>query len=101
MDQGYFQRLMAPIGPLVDKLIDKATHPFRTHDEIRERVQKAVGTDRESLIQRSMNGPFALPRNRAEEVADWSIAMGDGLFAGTSKAGRTAEDAGGDRKQGC
>lgn len=53
-----------------------------------------MGTDRDSLIERSMNGPFALPRDRAEWVADLSIAFNDGLVIGPTKGITTAQEAG-------
>jgi RHS repeat-associated protein len=82
-EQGYFQRLAAPIGAAVDKAVDKVSHPFRTAGEVRERVQKALGTDRESLIKSNMEDGFS--REQAEMLADKAIAFNDSVLMGPTQ----------------
>ena len=82
-EQGYFQRLVAPIGTAVDKVLDKGSHPIRTLGEVRERVQKALGTDRDSLIQGNME--YGFTREQAEMIADKAIAFNDSVVMGPTK----------------
>jgi RHS repeat-associated protein len=58
----------------------------------RQKVHKALGVDRDSLIESGIKG--GLPREWAERAADHAIAINDGIMIGPSKGVTTAEDAG-------
>ena len=91
LDQGYFGRLSASLGAAYDRVVVAGGNAAAKVAGFRAKVQKYVGTDRDSLIESSMRGPFALPRGQAELVADQSIAFNDGLMIGPTR-GITALD---------
>jgi RHS repeat-associated protein len=82
---GYFAQISKRMDQAYDSAVNAIVEAKNEVVGFRQKVQKALGTDRDSLIERSMSGPFALPRDKAEEVADISIAFNDGLVIGPTK----------------
>jgi len=85
LEQGYLGNLSKSIGAAYDRAVNAATNAKNEIVGFRAKLQKALGTDRDSLIEQNMRGPFALPRERAEQVADQAIAFNDGLMMGSSR----------------
>jgi RHS repeat-associated protein len=81
LETGYYNQTFKDMGAAVDKVLDKASHPLRTADEFRETIQKALGTDRESSVQRSMRW-FGSSREQAEQNFDQVDAACDSLMLG-------------------
>jgi RHS repeat-associated protein len=88
LERGYLANLSQSIGATYESAKKAVIDAKNEVVGFRARVQKALGTDRDSLIERNMKGPFALPRDRAEIVADQEIAFNDGLMIGPVKAGQ-------------
>jgi RHS repeat-associated protein len=81
IEKGYFNRTFEAMGAAADKMIDKVTHPGRTMGEFQEAVQKSLGTDRESVVQRNMRW-FGGSREQSERSVDMADASADALMFG-------------------
>jgi RHS repeat-associated protein len=85
IEEGYFNRTFQAMGAAADKLIDKGSHPLRTLSEFQETVQKALGTDRESSIQRSM------ARGRTRDEAEWIVNQTDAIADSLTVVGKISK----------
>jgi RHS repeat-associated protein len=86
---GYLARISAAMGRAYDSALNGAIDAKNKVVGFRAKLQKALGTDRDSLIEISMRG--GLPRESAERIADQSMAFNDSLLMGPTKGAKFAQ----------
>jgi RHS repeat-associated protein len=91
LEQGYLGYISRTLGAAYESAKNTVINAKNEVVGFRAKVQKALGTDRDSLIESNMSGRFALPRDKAEYVADLAISFNDSLMLGPTK-GITALD---------
>jgi RHS repeat-associated protein len=95
-EQGYFQRLAAPIGAAVDKAVDKVSHPFRTAGEAREQAEmladKAIAFNDSVLMGPTQGLKFEQSAERGLVSQGYKVTRGDDIAEGMADILAVASD---------